>query len=108
MQNRPIVRPARIPFHFRWEKGNPDEDEHCAYWDIQEESEQSPICSGLHFTQWDSRLVRDLEGPGVRRQPVLSFLDRKHFLNRQLGELRRRLDGQGRVSALESLRIVRG
>ncbi len=65
------------------------------------------LYNGLHFTQWDSRLVRALERLGVRRRPVLSFLDRKHFLNRQLGKLRHRLVGQGRVSALESLRIAR-
>jgi len=65
------------------------------------------LYSGLHFTQWDLRLVRALEELGVRRQPVLFFLDRKHFLNRQLGKLRRRIEGQGRVSSLEGLRIAR-
>jgi tetratricopeptide (TPR) repeat protein len=65
------------------------------------------LYKGLHFTRWDSRLVRALEELGVRRPPVLSFLDRKHFLNRQLGRLRHRVEGQGRVSALESLRMAR-
>lgn len=65
------------------------------------------LYKGLHFTRWDSRLVRALEELGVRRPPVLSFLDRKHFLNRQLGKMRHRLEGQGRVSVLESLRIAR-
>jgi len=65
------------------------------------------LYSGLQFTRWDSRLVRALERMGVRRQPVLSFLDRKNFLNRQLGKLRHRLRGQTGVSALESLREAR-
>jgi len=65
------------------------------------------LYNGLHFTQWDSRLVRALEELGVRRPPVLSFLDRRNFLNRQLGKLRHRFEGQGRVSVLESLRMAR-
>jgi tetratricopeptide (TPR) repeat protein len=65
------------------------------------------LYQGLHFTQWDSRLVWALERLGVRRRPVLAFLDRNHFINRQLGKLRRRIEGPGRVSALESLRIAR-
>lgn len=65
------------------------------------------LYNGLHFTPWDSRLVRALEELGVRRPPVLSFLDRKHFLNRQLGKLRHRLEGRGKVSPLENLRIAR-
>jgi len=65
------------------------------------------LYNGLHFTQWDSRLVRALEELGVRRPPVLSFLDRRNFLNRQLGKLRRRLERRDRVSALESMRIAR-
>ena len=65
------------------------------------------LYNGLYFTQWNSCLVRALEEMGVRRPPVLSFLDRKHFLNRQLGKLRHRIEGQSRVSALESLWIAR-
>jgi len=64
------------------------------------------LTNGLQFTKRDSRLVRALEKLGVRRPPVLSFLDRKHFLNRQLGKLRHRLEGQGKVSASESLRMT--
>ena len=65
------------------------------------------LYNGLYFTQWDAHLVRELEDMGVRRPPVLSFLGRKHFLNRQLGKLRHRLEGRGRISALESMRIAR-
>jgi predicted Zn-dependent protease len=66
------------------------------------------LYNGLHFTRWDMRLVRALEKLGVRRPPVLSFLDRKHFINRQLGRLRQRLDRRGKASTLEILRIGRG
>ena len=58
------------------------------------------LYSGLHFTRWDSRLVRALEIMGVRRRPILTFLDRKNFLNRQLGRLRHRLWGKGNLTAL--------
>jgi predicted Zn-dependent protease len=67
----------------------------------------STLYNGLQFTKWDTVLVRALEELGVRRPPVLSFLDRKNFLNRHLGRLRHRLEGQGKVSALEHLRMVR-
>lgn len=65
------------------------------------------LYNGLPFTKWDLRLVRALEELGVRRPPVLPFLDRMHFFNRQLGRLRHRLEGQVRVSPLESMRIGR-
>ena len=67
------------------------------------------LYNGLQYTRWDPLLVRALEELGIRRQPVLSFLDRKHFLNRHLGDLRHRLDHrQDRLSALEKLRMARG
>ena len=66
------------------------------------------IYNGLQFTRWDRRLVQALEIMGVRRPPVLSFLDRKNLLNRQLGKLRHRLQRQGNLSALERLRLARG
>ena len=47
--------------------------------------------NGMHFTQRNARLARALRNLGIRRPPVISFLDRKHFLNRQLGKLRDRL-----------------
>jgi tetratricopeptide (TPR) repeat protein len=65
------------------------------------------LYNGLHFTQWDARLVRALEELGVRRSPVFPFLSRKHFLNKQLGKLRHRLEKQGKHSVLESMRIAR-
>jgi Flp pilus assembly protein TadD len=37
-------------------------------------------------------IVRALEALGVRRRPVLRWLPRGHFLNRQLGRLRSRLE----------------
>jgi len=55
----------------------------------------STLYNGLQHTKKDERLVRALEQLGVRRPPVLSFLDRRHFLNRQLGKLRHRLCGRG-------------
>lgn len=45
---------------------------------------------GLQLTKRDARLVKALSKFGMRRPPVLSFLDRQHFLNRQLGRLRHR------------------
>lgn len=62
---------------------------------------------GLQFTRWDPLLVRALEQLGIRRRPVISFLDRKHFINRHLGKLRHRLDRQHSLSALEKLRMAR-
>jgi tetratricopeptide (TPR) repeat protein len=67
----------------------------------------STLYNGLQFTKWNSLLVRALEELGVRRPPVLFFLDRKNFLNRHLGKLRHRLGGQSKVSTLESLRAAR-
>ena len=68
----------------------------------------STLYNGLQYTRWDSRLVRALELLGIRRRPVLSFLDRGSFLNRQLGKVRHLLTGHPRVSPLEGLRIARG
>jgi len=64
----------------------------------------SALYNGLQFTKWDPLLVRAVEGFGIRRPPVLPFLDRKNFLNRHLGKLRHRLSGRSKVSALEGLR----
>ncbi|PYV12307.1 MAG: hypothetical protein DMG23_01590 [Acidobacteria bacterium] len=47
--------------------------------------------NGLQLTKRDPRLVRALAKLGVRRPPILTFLDRKNFFNRQLGKLRRRI-----------------
>jgi tetratricopeptide (TPR) repeat protein len=74
----------------------------------QREYALSTLYNGLQYTRWDNRLVRALELLGIRRPPVLTFLDRGNFLNRHLGKLRHRLSGHGRVSPLESLRIARG
>ena len=66
------------------------------------------LYNGLQFTRWDPLLVRALEELGIRRRPVLPFLDRKHFLNRRLGDLRQRFDHrQDRLSVLERLRMAR-
>jgi hypothetical protein len=40
------------------------------------------------MTKQDTRLKKVLAKFGVRRPPVLSFLDRTHFVNRRLGKLR--------------------
>lgn len=46
---------------------------------------------GLQYTKRDVRLVRELRQLGIRRPPVIPFLERKHFLNRHLGHLRHRV-----------------
>ena len=46
---------------------------------------------GLQYTKRDSRLTQALRKLGVRRPPVIPFLERKHFLNRHLGKLRHRV-----------------
>lgn len=43
------------------------------------------------LTRQDPRLTWALSKLGLRRSPVLSFLDRKNLLNRELGKLRHRL-----------------
>jgi predicted Zn-dependent protease len=55
--------------------------------------------NGLQFTKQDRRLATALTKLGVRGEPVLSFLDRKNFLNRQLGRLRRRLSASSTQDA---------
>ncbi len=55
--------------------------------------------NGLHLTKRDSRLARALRQLGVRRPPLLPFLDRKNFLNRHLGKLRRRVSKSRREDA---------
>ncbi len=49
------------------------------------------LTNGLPMTKKDPRLVKALHKLGIRRPPVLTFLDRNHFLNRQLGKLRYKL-----------------
>ncbi len=46
---------------------------------------------GLTYTKQDVRLKRMLRKLGVRRPPVISFLERKHFLNRYLGMARHKI-----------------
>jgi len=46
---------------------------------------------GIKYTKRDVKLVRALRKLGVRRAPVIPFLERKHFLNRHLGQLRHRV-----------------
>jgi tetratricopeptide (TPR) repeat protein len=68
----------------------------------------STLYNGLQFTKWDPTLVKALEELGIRRPPVLSFLNRKSFVNRQLGKLRHKFEGKGKPSSLETLRTARG
>lgn len=49
------------------------------------------LATGLQFTKKDVRLTRALRKLGVRRPPVVSFLERTHFLNRHLGKFRHRV-----------------
>ncbi len=52
---------------------------------------------GLLSAGRDFRIRRALERLGVRRSPVLPFLERTHMLNRTLGRLRHRMSGPARV-----------
>lgn len=49
------------------------------------------LTQGLTMTKRDARIAEALARYGRRRPPVLSFLERDHFLNRGLGKLRNRL-----------------
>ncbi len=57
---------------------------------LQEKKEDAidTLKIGLSLTRQDPRLKKALTRYGIRRGPVLSFLDRKHFLNVQLGKIR--------------------
>jgi tetratricopeptide (TPR) repeat protein len=46
---------------------------------------------GLTYTKQDVRLRRALRKLGIRRPPVIPFLERKHFLNRYLGKARHKI-----------------
>ena len=46
------------------------------------------LAMGLKYARRDPRLNRALGKLGMRRPPVLRFLGRKNFFNRQLGKLR--------------------
>lgn len=46
----------------------------------------------------DFRIRRALEKIGTRREPVFSFLDRGHPLNRRLGKLRHRMSGPSKAA----------
>jgi Flp pilus assembly protein TadD len=52
---------------------------------------------GLLSAGRDFRIRRALERLGVRRPPVLRFLERTHMLNRTLGRWRHRLTGSARA-----------
>ncbi len=47
--------------------------------------------AGLPLTKRDERLSAALRKFGLRRSPVLPFLERTNFLNRELGKLRQRV-----------------
>ena len=49
------------------------------------------LAQGLTMTKRDARIAEALARYGRRRQPVLPFLERDHFLNRGLGKLRNQL-----------------
>lgn len=46
------------------------------------------LLEGLPLTRNDPRITKALRRYGVRRPPVLPFLERGHVLNKQLGRLR--------------------
>lgn len=49
------------------------------------------LSTGLRFTKRDARLAQALRRLGNRRPPVLGFLDRESFLNKELGRLRHKV-----------------
>ncbi len=49
------------------------------------------LATGMKLTKRDPRLGNALRKLGLRRPPPLAFLDRTHFLNRQLGRMRHRV-----------------
>lgn len=61
---------------------------HVYIWAGRKEDAVDTLSMGLLYTKRDLRLLRLLRKLGVRRPAVLTFLDRKHFLNKQLGKLR--------------------
>ncbi len=55
------------------------------------------LATGSKLTKRDPRLVEALRKMGMRKPPVLAFLDRRNFLNVQLGKLRSKvLQGRGK------------
>jgi predicted Zn-dependent protease len=46
------------------------------------------LARGLHYSPHDLRLIMALDRLAMRRPPVLTFLPRMHFFNRNLGKLR--------------------
>jgi predicted Zn-dependent protease len=46
------------------------------------------LTTGLKMTKKDARVAAALRKMGMRKPPVLTFLDRKNFINVQLGKLR--------------------
>jgi len=60
-------------------------------WAGRKEDAVDTLSMGLQYTKRDPRLQRLLLKLGVRRAPVIPFLDRRNFLNRQLGKLRHRM-----------------
>jgi tetratricopeptide (TPR) repeat protein len=55
---------------------------------------------GLMIDPANAEILADLRDLGVRRQPVLGFLPRRHFLNRWLGRLRRQVHEEGVLAPL--------
>jgi len=49
------------------------------------------LFQGLHMTKRDVRIAEALKRHGVRRSPVIPFLERSNPLNRELGKLRYRV-----------------
>lgn len=49
------------------------------------------LFQGLHMTKRDPRIAEVLKRHGVRRTPVIPFLERSNPLNRELGRLRYRV-----------------
>jgi len=57
----------------------------------QKEDAVETLQVGLTYTKQDVKLKRALRKLGIRRPPVIPFLERKHFLNRYLGRARHKL-----------------
>ena len=49
------------------------------------------LSQGLRYTKRDPRIEKELRRYGLRREPVIPFLERDNILNRGLGKVRYRL-----------------
>lgn len=56
----------------------------------QKQDAVETLVQGLKYAQRDSRVTSMLSKLSSRKRPIIPFLSRSHFINRQLGNLRHR------------------